>query len=91
MDRKLYINKIAFILDNSQKTMEELLDGALVATLSEWTLADLSLCKEPAITKEIEGRIVMYNKAKRIIYIEDIASCVLNDVCGVINEIKWNT
>ena len=91
MDRKLYINKIVSILDNSQKPMRDFLDGASAATLDGWTLVDLSLCKGPALKMMFEGRIVMYNKVEHIIYIEDFTSCVLNDVCGIINEIRWNT
>ena len=91
MAKRVYINSITSLFENCQKTMGELLDGASGATFGEWTLVDLSLCKGPAIKKKIEGRIVMYNKAKRIIYIEDFASCVLNDACGIINDIRWNT
>ena len=91
MAKKAYINSVVAMLENAQKTMGELLDGATAATLYGWTLADLSLCKEPAIKKKIKKRIVMYNKAKHIIYIEDMDSCVLNDACGIINDIKWNT
>ena len=93
MAKTKYLNSIAAILDNSQKPLGELLDGALVATLREWTLADLSLCKGPVLKlkKKYKGRTVMYNKVQRIIYIEDLPSCVLNDACGIYLEIKWKT
>jgi len=86
-----YINSVVAMLENAQKTMGELLEGASVAKLYEWKLADLSLCKGPALKMKFEGRIVMYNKVEHIIYIENFTSCVLNDVCGIINEIRWNT
>ena len=79
------------LFENAQKPLGDFLGGASAAILDDWTLADLSLCKEPAIRKKIKGRIVMYNKADRIIYIEDMASCVVNDACGIINDIKWNS
>lgn len=90
MAEKKYINPVVAMLENAQKTMGELLDGASAATLFEWTVADLSLCKMPAIKKTIEGRTVMYNKAEGVLFIEDLASCVLNDVCGIINDIRWH-
>lgn len=91
MAEKKYINSVVAMFENAQKTMGELLDGATAGTLFEWTVADLTLCKTPAIKKTIKGRIVMYNKAEGLLFIEDLASCVLNDVCGIINEIRWHS
>ena len=90
MAENKYVNSVAAMIENAQKTMGELLKGASAATLYGWTIADLSFCNGPAVKMKFKGRIVMYNKAKRIIYIEDMASCVLNDVCGIINDIEWN-
>ena len=91
MAKTMYINPIVSLFENAQKPMRDFLDGASAATFDDWTLVDLSLCKGPALKMKFKGRIVMYNKVEHIIYIEDFTSCVVNDVCGIINEIKWNT
>ena len=89
MAKKSYINSIVSIFENSQKTMGELLDGALEVTFYEWIIADFSLCKGPGIKKRIGRRVVMYNKAEHKIYIKNFISCKLNEVCGIDNEVKW--
>lgn len=89
MEKKSYINSIVSIFENSQKTMGELLNGALEVTFYEWIIADFSLCKGPGIKKRIGRRVVIYNKAEQRIYIKNFISCKLNEVCGIYNEVKW--
>ena len=89
MAKKLYLNKFDTLLENSQKTIGELFDGALEVTFYDWIIADLSLCNGPAIKKRIGRRAVMYNKLEHRIYIKNFTSCKLNEVCGIYNEIKW--
>lgn len=91
MAKKVVLNSVAAIFENSQKTMGELFDGALeVGCFHEWILADRSLCKGPVLKKRIGRRMVWYNKLERRIYINNFTSCKLNDACGIYNEIKWN-
>ena len=91
MAKKMHMNSVAAMLENSQKTMGELLDGDLAAKIHEWTIADLSLCKGPTIKKKIGRRVAFINKVEQIIFIRNFTSCKLNDVCGIYNHIKWNT
>lgn len=91
MAKKAHMNSVAAMLENAQKTMGELLDGDLAVIIDEWTIADFSLCKGPAIKKKIGRRVVLINKAEQIVYIRNFNSCKLNDVCGIYNDIKWNT
>ena len=90
MAEKKYINSVVAMVENVQKTMGELLDGALAMTIYEWTIADASLCKEPAIKKRIGRRSVMYNKEGHRIYVKNFASCTLNEICGIYLHIKWD-
>ena len=89
MAKKSFINPLVFMLENSTKTMGELLDGELEVTFHDWIIADFSLCKGPAVKKRIGRRAVMYNKLEHRIYIKNFTSCKLNEVCGIYNEIKW--
>jgi len=89
MTETKFINSFVAILENSPKTMGELLDGALEVGFYGWIIADLSLCREPGIKKRIGRRVVMYNKAEQRIYIKNFTSCKLNEVCGIYNEVKW--
>ena len=91
MAKKRYLNSVAALIERAQKPIGDFLDGASAATFDDWTLVDLSLCKGPALKMKFEGRMVLYNKVEHIIYIEDFTSCVVNDICGIINEIRWNT
>ena len=90
MEKKSYVNSIVSIFENSQKTMDELFDGALEVSFYEWIIADFSLCKGPGIKKRIGRRVVMYNKAEQKIFIKNFTSCKLNEVCGIYNEVKWH-
>lgn len=88
MAKKTHMNSVAAMLENAQKTMGELLDGDLAVKIHEWTIADLSLCKGPAIKKKIGRRVVLINKLEQIVYIRNFTSCKLNDICGIYNDIK---
>ena len=90
MAPKQYTNSAVALLENAQKTMGELIDGALEVAFYEWTIADVSLYKEPAIKKRIGRRSVMYNKEGQRIYIKNFTSCTLNEVCGIYLHIKWD-
>lgn len=83
MAKKDYMNSVTAMLENAQKTMGELLDGDLAVKIDEWTIADLSLCKGPAIKKKIGRRVVLINKLEQIVYIRNFTSCKLNDICGI--------
>ena len=90
MAKKSFINPVVFMLENSTKTMGELLDGELEVRFHDWIIADFSLCNGPAVKKRIGRRAVMYNKMEHRIYIKNFTSCKLNEVCGIYNEIKWH-
>ena len=78
------------MFENAQKTMGELLDGALKVDFYEWTIADASLCKEPTIKERIGRRSVRYNKEGQRIYIKNFTSCTLEEVSGIYLHIKWD-
>ena len=89
MEDKVFSSQLASVMENCQKPLRDLLEGADAASLDGWILADLSACNIPTIKKKIEGRIVKYNTAERKIFIEDMKSVVLNDAAGIINTIKF--
>lgn len=90
MAKKKYINSFVAVIENSQKTMGELFDGALEVNCYGWVLVDMSLCHGPAIKKRVGRRVVMYNRAEHRIYIRNFTSIKLNDACGIRNAIEWD-
>lgn len=89
MDETVYLNTFTSVLKNCQKPLREFIGDEKAVEFQGWILADMSLCKGLTIKMRVGRRVVRYNRPEKIIYINNLGSCVLNDAAGIINTIQW--
>ena len=89
MAKSICLNPMVSVMKYSQKTLESLLGEFEVLEWSGFQLSDLKNCNGPVVHKKINGMAVAYNKPAKKIFIENLATHVVNDVAGVLNSIKW--
>lgn len=84
-----YINQMIPIFENCQKQMKDILGYFEETSYDGWRFMDLSKCNRPCIERSRKNRRYRYNMVEKIIYIEDIYHCVLEDLAAIFNIVKW--
>ena len=84
-----YISTFAAILDNCQKEMKDIVGRPEVIKWSDWRVMDLSKCNGPCLKGRRKKREFRYNKAEKILYVENLYHCKLNDLAGILNHVRW--